>query len=880
MTTHIDWSFLEFEVDRSDDDSCSHDQVYIFDADDTPIGPFCGFDDAFADPTNIDYDYNYDSMLGLNNLGDYAGQNSQTFNLRFGLITDNVVQNYGIVLDYSSSYKPCPDGFIYENEECVDADECLGEGTGHACATTDECVNSYSSYQCGCDDGFDIINHRCVDIDECATNSGGCTADSVCKNYKGTYMCECLQEGYGYNDVDGGCSDIDECADNTCSIAAQCTNMDPGYSCVCPDGFEDVNGDGSICDFSGFPTGWLYRPQFDLNHDLFISAEGFTSFSNMNFHAFKTGVTLLLCEEYFRVPYGIIKPGKKYACNDVSQRFTASRYTNQGGFDCFFNDYTVTCGNGNFASIDGYIARANQPTIIWDADTGNAYDEVSNQQGLVIDTGLSVEEENFDDAASICAAHGGQMFNEEVDMYNPASSFTDCAEYMNVWSKAHGRLKQIEKDGFEPGITDAVFTGYKVNDAGTDWCYFDGVTCHDTLSTTPIGAFIDPNNGWVPVTGTADCSISMIATAINNAIQQAQSNIVGATLNVGDCLLWDYSTDKYIIQSCTSKARFFCERPSWDCMINNGGCSDICNPAGYCECPDGEFLTAFDTCEPIPDLTGMECYPDRMVAYFSAADFTNAEDIKLLDETCDEDSFHIVRLGDRYRVEVKLDECGTTVAYDDVFETITFTNAISSGINMNAKINMKTRMNQEFSCVYSANVNIGDNNVNVTSTMASHDGENIGTFAFQLDLYTSDAFAEPAVGPFRVGEKMYFSISQNPSVSNTVFRATKCTVWNNDLTLDYNLWINGNNPDAFTGIERWAPFYFDATSTATCAAKDFDRYSYTVFEFIDQNQMPMVNSTVHVHCDIQVCVAKDDMTGSPCNVDCDGFDIGTPSPVL
>jgi len=161
--------------------------------------------------------------------------------------------------------------------------------------------------------------------------------------------------------------------------------------------------------------------------------------------------------------------------------------------------------------------------------------------------------------------------------------------------------------------------------------------------------------------------------------------------------------------------------------------------------------------------------------------------------------------------------------------------------------------------------------------MASHDGENVGTFAFQLDLYTSDAFAEPAVGPFRVGEKMYFSISQNPSVSNTVFRATKCTVWNNDLTLDYSLWTNGNNPEPFTGIERWAPFYLDATSTATCAAKDFDRYSYTVFEFIDANQMPMSNSTVHVHCDIQVCVAQDDMTGSPCNIPCDGFSVGTPT---
>lgn len=44
--THLQWTFSEFEVDYSDDGACSHDQVYIFDRENNPQGPFCGFDTA------------------------------------------------------------------------------------------------------------------------------------------------------------------------------------------------------------------------------------------------------------------------------------------------------------------------------------------------------------------------------------------------------------------------------------------------------------------------------------------------------------------------------------------------------------------------------------------------------------------------------------------------------------------------------------------------------------------------------------------------------------------------------------------------------------------------------------------------------------------
>ena len=46
MKTSLRWQFDEFEVDIRDSSHC-HDEVYIF-TDTETKGPFCGFDDAFA----------------------------------------------------------------------------------------------------------------------------------------------------------------------------------------------------------------------------------------------------------------------------------------------------------------------------------------------------------------------------------------------------------------------------------------------------------------------------------------------------------------------------------------------------------------------------------------------------------------------------------------------------------------------------------------------------------------------------------------------------------------------------------------------------------------------------------------------------------------
>src|SRR5262249_46363640 len=55
-----------------------------------------------------------------------------------------------------------------------------------------------------------------------------------------------------YSDMNGNgtlCTDIDECATGLadCRAPAICTNTQGGYTCNCPPGTRDQNGDGTVC---------------------------------------------------------------------------------------------------------------------------------------------------------------------------------------------------------------------------------------------------------------------------------------------------------------------------------------------------------------------------------------------------------------------------------------------------------------------------------------------------------------------------------------------------------------------------------------------------------------------------------------------------------
>ena len=92
-----------------------------------------------------------------------------------------------------------------------------------------------------------------------------------------------------------------------------------------------------------------------------------------------------------------------------------------------------------------------------------------------------------------------------------------------------------------------LMTGYRANDAMTNWCYFDGENCIDTQTNTAIGVLIDSANEWVTADDSEpDCSNSMFADAINNALQKEIKDIPMVPQNPNDCLVFDLAEEKMV----------------------------------------------------------------------------------------------------------------------------------------------------------------------------------------------------------------------------------------------------------------------------------------------------------------------------------------------
>uniref|UniRef100_A0A4W5MBK4 Thrombospondin 4b n=1 Tax=Hucho hucho TaxID=62062 RepID=A0A4W5MBK4_9TELE len=163
---------------------------------------------------------------------------------------------------------PCPDGYTGDGFSCDDVDECQF----NPCFAGVKCVNTAPGFRCdACPLGYTGLavegvgvvyaqtnKQVCDDIDECkGPNNGGCTADSLCHNSAGSYICGGCKTGY-IGDQVKGCKPERSCGNsltNPCDVNAQCIQeRDGSITCQCGIGWA---GNGYLCgkdtDIDGYP---------------------------------------------------------------------------------------------------------------------------------------------------------------------------------------------------------------------------------------------------------------------------------------------------------------------------------------------------------------------------------------------------------------------------------------------------------------------------------------------------------------------------------------------------------------------------------------------------------------------------------------------------
>ena len=142
----------------------------------------------------------------------------------------------------------CPSGQFESSYKCFACDSTCVECTGADDRNCTKCDTTSSERPhlvdgtCTLRAGYRLVNGTLVAIDYCAEQGHTCVSPPTCINIDGGFQCSCP---IGFNGDGITCNDIDECAANPCHAKATCTNTAGSYSCACTT--SGYIGNGYVC---------------------------------------------------------------------------------------------------------------------------------------------------------------------------------------------------------------------------------------------------------------------------------------------------------------------------------------------------------------------------------------------------------------------------------------------------------------------------------------------------------------------------------------------------------------------------------------------------------------------------------------------------------
>lgn len=107
------------------------------------------------------------------------------------------------------------------------------------------CIIERHEAVCSCPPGYILTNGKCEDIDECINHP--CHSTAICKNYPGSFVCQCA-DGLVGDPINTGCRKSEECLTSSdCPDSAACINS----RCKNPCDASNACGANAICTVSG-----------------------------------------------------------------------------------------------------------------------------------------------------------------------------------------------------------------------------------------------------------------------------------------------------------------------------------------------------------------------------------------------------------------------------------------------------------------------------------------------------------------------------------------------------------------------------------------------------------------------------------------------------